>query len=92
MFTSTQVITYPLVAESNSASNTGAATGIASLIIMGGGGIGQVLFGMLMHHHAKGAGYTIVDFQFAMWMFPIATIIALVAIFFTKETNCKRHS
>ncbi len=36
LFTSTQVISYPLVAESNQAENTGAATGIASVIIMGG--------------------------------------------------------
>jgi MFS family permease len=89
-FTSTQVITYPLVAESNLSSNTGAATGIASIIIMGGGGVGQVVFGMLMHHHARGAHYELGDFQFAMWMFPIATLVALVAIFFTRETYCKR--
>jgi MFS family permease len=89
-FTSTQVVTYPLVAESNQASNTGAATGIASLIIMGGAGIGQVLFGMLMNQHAETARYTVGDFQYAMWMFPIATVIALVAILFTRETNCRR--
>ncbi len=89
-FTSTQVITYPLVTESNHASNTGAATGIASFIIMGGGGVGQVVFGMLMHHHAGGAHYTTADFQFAMWMFPIATLVSLAAIFFTRETYCKR--
>ncbi len=33
--TSTQVITYPLIAESNAKEYTGAATGIASVIIMG---------------------------------------------------------
>ena len=92
LFTSTQVISYPLVAESNNAENTGAATGIASVIIMGGGGIGQVLFGWLMTHHAgtAGAQYTTADFQFAMWMFPIAAIAALVAVLMTRETYCKR--
>ena len=91
-FTSTQVISYPLVAESNQAENTGAATGIASVIIMGGGGVGQVLFGWLMTHHAEAAGaqYTIADFQFAMWMFPIAAIVALIAVLMTRETYCKR--
>lgn len=92
LFTSTQVISYPLISESNKSNNTGAATGIASVIIMGGGGVGQVLFGWLIQHHAGIAAqqYTVADFQFAMWIFPIATIAALVAILFTKETYCDR--
>lgn len=90
LFTSTQVITYPLVAESNSNGNTGSATGIASVIIMGGGGVGQVLFGLLMHSHAQSTVYSVADFQFAMWMFPIAAVVALMALFFTRETHCTR--
>lgn len=92
LFTSTQVISYPLIAESNPLHNTGAATGIASVIIMGGGGLSQVLFGMLMQHHAKGLSiqYSAADFQFAMWMFPVAVLMALFAIAFTRETYCKR--
>jgi MFS family permease len=92
LFTSTQVISYPLIAESNRTGNTGAATGIASVIIMGGGGVGQVLFGWLMQHHANVATqqYTVADFQFAMWIFPVATIMALTAIIFMRETHCKR--
>lgn len=88
VFTSTQVITYPLIAESNAASNTGAATGTASVIIMGGAGVGQVLFGFLMHQHAGMAHYTASDFQYAMWLFPIATITALLAVLFIRETYC----
>jgi len=91
-FTSTQVISYPLIAESNPADNTGASTGIASVIIMGGGGVGQVLFGWLMSHHATASGinYSVADFQFAMWIFPIAAIAALIAVLMTRETYCKR--
>ncbi len=91
-FTSTQVISYPLIAESNPAENTGASTGIASVIIMGGGGVGQVLFGWLMAHHAETAvtTYTVADFQFAMWMFPITAVVALIAALLTRETYCKR--
>ncbi|WP_191968189.1 MFS transporter [Legionella longbeachae] len=92
LFTSTQVITYPLVAESNSIENTGAATGVASVIIMGGGGVGQVLFGWLIAHHAgqSATTYTVADFQFAMWIFPITTVAALIAVLITRETYCKR--
>jgi len=91
-FTSAQVISYPLVAESNHSDNTGAAMGIASVLIMGGGGVGQVLFGWLMAKHAGStvAQYTVADFQFAMWMFPIAALAALVAVLLTRETYCKR--
>ncbi|KGP62347.1 MFS transporter [Legionella norrlandica] len=92
LFTSTQVISYPLVAESNQSENTGAATGIASVIIMGGGGVAQVLFGWLMTHHAGThvTEYVVADFQFAMWMFPVAAIAALIAVLMARETYCKR--
>lgn len=92
LLTSTQVISYPLVAESNSVKNTGAATGIASLLIMGGGGVGQILFGWLMHYHAGAVSnqYTPADFQYAMWMFPLTVIGALLTILLIRETNCQR--
>ncbi len=94
LFTSTQVIAYPLIAESNRIDNTGVATGMASVIIMGGGGVGQVLFGLLMRQHAGAVTqhYSIADFQFAMWMFPLAAVVALSAILLTRETNCARFS
>ncbi|WP_165482733.1 MFS transporter [Legionella gresilensis] len=92
-FTSTQVISYPLIAESNRKDNTGAATGLASVLIMGGGGMGQVLFGILMQHHAGLAStqYSVADFQYAMWMFPLTAIAALIAVLLAKETNCKNE-
>ena len=94
LFTSTQVIAYPLIAESNCIDNTGVATGMASVIIMGGGGIGQVLFGLLMRYHARvpTQHYSVADFQFAMWMFPIAAVVALSALLLTRETYCERFN
>lgn len=91
-FTSTQVISYPLIAESNPSENTGAATGIASVLIMGGAGIGQVLFGFLMQQHAgpTAQNYTVADFQYAMWIFPLTAIAALLAVLLTRETCCNR--
>lgn len=92
LFTSTQVISYPLIAESNSTKNTGTATGIASVLIMGGGGVGQVIFGVLMQHHAIASAqqYTVADFQYAMWIFPLTAVAALLAVLMTRETYCKR--
>lgn len=90
-FTSTQVISYPLIAESNRAENTGAATGFASVLIMGGAGLGQVLFGLLMQHHAgiSTQQYSVADFQYAMWIFPLTAGIALIAALLIRETHCK---
>ena len=92
-FSSTQVIGYPLIAESNSHKNTGVATSIASIIIMGGAGIGQIGFGLLMHYHA-GLGnmqYNASDFQFAFWLFPLTALLAFVAILFSRETYCSEE-
>lgn len=93
LFTSTQVISYPLIAESNTLHNTGTATGIASVIVMGGAGFAQVLFGFLMQQRAGYAvvHYTVADFQHAMWMFPIATMIALLMTLLMKETHCMAY-
>lgn len=91
---SAQVISYPCIAESNRATSTGAATGIASVIIMGVGGVGQVVFGQLMQVHAGLASqnYNAFDFQFALWMFPVATVVALLGLIATRETYCNRLS
>lgn len=91
--TSTQVISYPLIAESNSPEHIGAATGMASVLIMGGGGVGQVFFGFMMQQHAGlTTNYSIADFQFAMWIFPLTAAMALIAVLLTRETNCKRFN
>ncbi len=91
LFSSTQVISYPLIAESNKTANIGVATGIASILIMGGGGVGQILFGALMQYHAGAAvhHYVVANFQFAMWLFPLTAVAALLAVLLTRETYCK---
>ncbi|WP_338521476.1 MFS transporter [Candidatus Legionella polyplacis] len=90
-FASSQVISCPLISESNSSLNTGAATSIASIIIMGGGAIGQVLFGYLVQIHSNYyiKYYLNYDFIYAMRIFPISLIIALFTVFFIKETYCR---
>lgn len=93
-FTSAQVISYPLIAESNPPAQTGLATSVASIIIMGVGGVGQVLFGHLMQHPV-GWGMpadTTFDFQRAMWLFPIAIMVALVMTFLIKEPSRGRDA
>jgi MFS family permease len=91
-FTSTQVVGYAVVAESNRMQATGLATGIASVVIMVGGGMGQVVFGLLMGAHAAGSSGVerVVDYQFAMGLFPVTLVIALLALGLIRETHCER--
>lgn len=88
-FTSAQVIAYPFITESNRLAHTGAAIGLASVIIMGGGGVGQIVFGKLVKYHADSASqhYSAIDFQYALWMFPAAILVALLALMLTRESR-----
>lgn len=89
LFTSTQVISYPMIAESNPSAYIGSSTGLASVIIMGSAGLAQILFGWLMMYHSHHAPIQIADLRFAFWIFPITTAVALLAGLALRETHCK---
>lgn len=93
LFTSTQVLSYPFIADNNHSHLTGVATAIASIIVMGGGGIAQILFGALLQYHAQitQTQYNIADYQFAMWIFPISAIIAMFMAFLMRETKSEQR-
>lgn len=94
-FTSAQVISYPVVTESNPAAMTSTATGLASFLIMMGPAIAQPLFGWLMDYNWHGVMengvrvYSNHDFFVAMSILPISFIIGLLLSFFVKETYCQ---
>jgi len=91
--TSVQIISYPLIAESNPNALTGTAVGWAAVLIMGGGAFGQPLFGWLLDKHWSGSKihgipfYSAADYHFAWMLFPIMFAIALFITFFIRETN-----
>ncbi len=93
--TSTQVISYPLVAESNPRRITATAISVISISTIGGGALFQPFFGWLMsigweHKRLHGiAIYSIADFQRAMMIMPAAVVIAFVLALCVKETYCK---
>jgi MFS family permease len=90
--TSTQVVSYPLIAESNSAVYAGRACSLASMIIMGGGMCAQMVFGWLLNQHQMvDAIPTEETFRGAMIMFPVCIMLALLMLVFMKETFCKNH-
>ncbi|MFU8797123.1 MAG: MFS transporter [Gammaproteobacteria bacterium] len=94
-FTSGQVLSYPVIAESNPQLFTGAAMGFGSILIMGGAGLFQPIFGWMMDLNWQGAMvghtrlYPIEAFNLAMWIMPVAFVAAICISFFIKETHCR---
>lgn len=96
--TSSQVLSYPVIAELNPIALTGSAISIDSITIMVGGVVFQPLFGWFMernwdHTVVNGVHvYAASDFSAAMLIMPIAFIISLLISFFIKETYCKSQA
>jgi MFS family permease len=95
-FTSGQVITYPVIAESNPLDLTATSSSIGSILIMSGGAVFVPVFGLLLDAFWNGQMvdnvpiHTLANYTFALWMLPIAFIVGMLAIAFGKETFCKR--
>lgn len=95
-FTSSQVISYPVIAESNPNEIVGTGLGMGSTLIMSGGAIFVPLFGWLLDLKWTGQMlhgeplHSIYDYRFALWILPLTLIISMVIIVFGKETNCKK--
>ena len=91
LVTSIQVITYPILTESNKDVVTGAALSFASMIIMGGGGLAQNLFGYMMEINWRSfwTSNPFTNYQTAFLLIPIAFSISILLSFFVKETYKK---
>jgi hypothetical protein len=98
LFTSAQIISYPLIAESNSTALTSTAIGIASILIMGGGAVFEPLFGWLLNYgwdHTVVDGvarYSAQDFHRALLILPITGLISILVAWMAKETFCRNQS
>lgn len=96
--TSSQVLTYPLLAELNPIYLTSTAISIDSMMIMASGFIVPPFFGWLMEHHSAHAVvngvaiYSAQDFNYAMLIMPLAFVAALITAFFMRETFCKSQA
>jgi MFS family permease len=96
--TSSQVLTYPTIAELNPIYLTSTAVSIDSLCIMSSGFIVPPLFGWLMEHvgtHEVVNGvavYTPQNFNCAMLIVPVSFVIALGFSFLIRETYCRSQA
>ena len=91
--TSTQIISYPLIAESNSLALTGTAEGLASVLIMAGG-FTIPLFASLMgwywsHPYMNHIPiYSSSDYRVALSIMPIGFVLGLIMSLLVRETRC----
>lgn len=81
--TSTQVLSYPHIALSNSKNNIGMAESFAALFILGLGAISQSAMGWLMDiarlkRHSMSLEYISSDFNTAIWAFPCIIFLASI--------------
>jgi MFS family permease len=95
LVTSSQVISYPTVAESNPKILTATSVSVVSISAIAGYPISQILFGLIMDWHWDGTMaegvrvYSALNYQFAITIMPAAFLIALIAALFLRETYCK---
>lgn len=96
LFTSAQVISYALVAESSSPVMTATAVSVISILTQGGCLVYQNLFSTLLMkhggmHYINGIPvYLLESYQFATTILPIGLFIALLMLFGLKETRCRQ--
>ncbi|MES2142075.1 MAG: MFS transporter [Pseudomonadota bacterium] len=94
-FTSSQVLSYPLVAESNPKNLTATSVSVVSFFAIGGYAVFQPLFGWLMDYGWQGTVvnqirmYSAGDYHRALLILPIGFCIALFAALLMKEPQKK---
>ena len=95
-FTASQVISYPLVAESSPISMTATVVSTVSILTQGGYIVYQNIFSTLLLWHGdmqKINGtpvYSLSDYQSAAMILPLGLILAFVLILGLKETHCRQ--
>lgn len=93
--TSSQVLSYPTIAELNPTVLTGTAVSIASMIIMLSGVIFDPLFGWILElnwDHSMVDNlpvYTMQNFNYALLIMPIGFLISIVIALMIRETYCE---
>jgi len=97
LITSSQVISYPVVAESNPHVVTASAVSIVSMVTVFGGALMQPISGWLLDlywkgHYCDGVHcYSLSAYQHAMWILLISFAIAVGLAWVIKETFCRPY-
>jgi len=93
--TSSQVLSYPTIAELNPISLTSTAVSVCSMTIMLSGVLCQPFFGWMLERNwdqtiVDGVRiYSREDFNYALLLLPISFALSIFIAWMVKETNCK---
>lgn len=93
--TSSQVLTYPTIAELNPIALTSTAVSVASVTIMSSGMIFDPLFGWLLERNWDKTiinhepVYSLQNFNSAMMIMPVAFLIGIIIASLIRETYCE---
>lgn len=96
LFTSAQVISYALVAESSSPAMTATAVSVISILTQGGYIVYQNMFSYLLTNHSgmqlvNGTPVYLLDaYQHAAIILPVGLLIAFLMLLGLKETRCQQ--
>ncbi len=97
LFSSAQVLSYPLVAENNCLSMTATAVSVVSVLTQGGFILYQNLFSYLLEHEeavvyttSHLAIHSTTAYRHALMLIPYGFILAFLAVFLLRETFGKR--
>lgn len=96
IFSSTQIIGYPLVAENSKRMITAMSVSVVNISVQGGSGIFQPFFGFLLDNrmmaraHALSTNFMPSDFSWAMMLFPVGFVLAIILVAMLPETHCKQ--
>lgn len=95
--TGAQIISYALVAESAQPIVTAMSVSVVNISVMSGYWIFQPIFGRLMddkavlrlHHSTQ--HFVASDYTWAMYLFPIGFLLALLCALLVRETHCGKR-
>ena len=95
LVSSTQIISYALVAENSRRIITAMSVSVVNITVLSGLGLLQSFYGYLMDKHIAyrlghvSVNFTGADFKWAMLIFPVAFILAIISTMLITETYCK---
>ena len=96
LVSSSQVLSYPLVTETNPTSITSTALGFTCSIVMGGSAAMMEISGKLLdwHHGASSLvaanQYATTDYQFALFIIPVSFVVAIICASFCREALAEK--
>ena len=97
VFTSAQIIGYPLAAENSMRMITAMSVSVINISVQSGDAIFQPFFGylldkkMMTHASVITSNFIASDFSWAMMVFPIGFILAIAIVFLLPETRCRQY-